>query len=797
MKVFGLGLALILATGCGDLFMGDKGDNKVSFTSGASCDSDTSKFSEILTSNIGPEIDCLNKQLHSFIELVRTDRPGSISERTLIEFIQDGPIDIGDPTMIPIIEGIFDLTHVIFGGDRGYVSRKQLDALMAFLVKFNENIVPVYNKFESDQEPGWGDYQRNRRLVRRHFITIASELRSLMNMGRTKVDRLSINLFLDRFFKDDLATADQIKDFMFLKEMFLGGTSEELTHLELEKALIKLPDLGEIAYDLIKVGSFGFKDEPQRMIDLIYLPTIRNVERNLHYAPGTYEPLFTVHELVKALGHLDLVGIDFSKYTQEITELKRVFFSDPGPVFTNADITVLLSHLQNILDEGSVFYRIYQAHDTDEYLRNRGPITAGLPNFTPNNDQERIYRDHFGQIISSYRFFKGTAKSPLFGLDYDRNFLGVFEIAGFEYAVKLLMSAYGEYNQMARGGYHMTLNETVDVMDVLKRLLRDEGIVRVGKAYGGEVQAAADNVVLMSTLFQYQSDGCVKGGVCMEVPEITEFLIGLFTAMNFRDFFTEEMKKACDGYADNYSSERTINPECFRREFKNVLEAQNPADDYKSISNYMPLLTSFLKEMTQDLGDDEPATNSEGYTQFLLETEAFTRTCEYWDDEGTEPVFLNGDDAFSVFAGMINIESTLIRFDLDYNNKLDYKNLDGVNEVINAFNTTYRGAIEGMMKGELGSLYDIVKFLDPAKIMFQYLVKKGEVPSIGQILKFIFAKKNADATRTSVATILKILGEQNAGENYFKCQECLDRECVPQKCVKEGDQFYCEDDPWD
>ena len=83
-----------------------------------------------------------------------------------------------------------------------------------------------------------------------------------------------------------------------------------------------------------------------------------------------------------------------------------------------------------------------------------------------------------------------------------------------------------------------------------------------------------------------------------------------------------------------------------------------------------------------------------------------------------------------------------------------------------------------------------------AKPIFQYLVKYGEVPntdqfrSIWKFVRFILKKsknKNADISRTTVSTILKVIGEQseNADLHPFKCEECLRDPTV--ECIPEGD----------
>lgn len=802
-NLIGLGLVLLFAAGCGDLFMSSKDKSSVDIQA-ISCTLDTEAFSNILSHNIKSDILCLQDSVHTFIELVETDRPGYISENVLTKFIDKGPIDFGDDDVVSIVGGIFDLTKLLLGGDRGYISKPDFDRLISFLIEFNRNIFPIHEIFQNDHELTWADYDRNRKIVRKHLIIIADELRLLLNLNRANLDFLDISKFVDRFFTDDPKTSGQIKSLMFLKRLFLGGTFYDLSHIELEDALIKLPELGEVAYDLVKIQSFGFKENAQVMVDKVYLKDISTVQKNMYFDNSSYEALFTVEDIVDALEKLeiDFAGIKFSKYIPEIKILKKVIFGSGGEFFSTGEMYTALYHLTEILEEGSLFFRVYEMYQDE--LNSRGPLTTDFSGFPTKHEREKDYLKNFSKIANDYRFFKGTAPAPFYSFGYYRNPVGIFEIGAFEYLIKLVMIEYGQPSNQARGGYHMTLEETANLINDFRVFLKDQGIINIGKAFGGEVQGVADNMVLMSTLFQYQSDGC-DDYVCMEVPELNEFLLGLLTALNVKDFFSEKMKEFCSNPADLDAYGR-FSPNCFRENFTKVLDAQNPEDNGRAISDYMPQLRSYINELTGDLPSDVPATDSEAYLKFITETEAFTRTCEYYDQERTDPVYMSANDAFAVFAGMLNIESTLLRFDANQNNKLDGYGEGEGNEVYQAYNSTYKGAIQALVEQEAGSM--VVRF---SYQIFQYLIKYGKVPetsTFGSTLDFIKFlirfNKQSDASRATVASILKVLGEQNAGDNYFKCEECLrhpnedgQSECTPVTCHESDEgELECEENPW-
>jgi hypothetical protein len=335
----------------------------------------------------------------------------------------------------------------------------------------------------------------------------------------------------------------------------------------------------------------------------------------------------------------------------------------------------------------------------------------------------------------------------------------------------------------------MTLDETVNLIDDFKWFLRDQGIVSIGRKGGGEIEGVADNLVLMSTLFQFQSNGCDSDKVCMETPEITEFVTSLLTAIEVKDFFTDTMMNLCSTELDQF---QRIAPECFRRNFINVIETVIPGDG-RTLADYMPFLHEYLKSLVKDLDPYEPVTNSKNFMKFITETESFTRACMFYDEEKTEEVYLKGNDAFAVFAGLLNVETTMLRFDLDQNNNIDARNSNRKNEVLNAYYKVYRGAVTALVEDIVGSAF-IARYM--AKPIFQYLVRYGDVPnienfsSVWRFVKFILKRnKQADISRTTVASILKVIGDQSptADAHPYKCEECWRDPTV--SCEPEGSRW--------
>ncbi len=812
----------VMTTSCGDLFMTDK--NKSSLGSnilGANCAFDSKAFSRILEENIKGDILCLEEKIDMFIKFVRTDRPGFVSKKTLLEVLDTDIVDLGDEDITPLIDSIFDLSFVIFGGDNGYISEGDVDKIFDLMIYFNEKIyLNVYKYFVNEDQVNFERHEYARNQVYNGMALISDRLKTLTDGGSlSRLDTINSEEFLQNFFGEDEDRLSKVKSFMFLKKVFLGGEKYSLTNREMLDAIEKLPELTLVALDLSQATNFIFKDDLRQML-MVYNNDAKLVRNNLFYDQNSTQKLFSLYDLFDSIekilpefGNPDeqLPDVDYAfhlrKYPLEIVEIKRILMGNTtgSGNFSTQDISKLLTHAENVFDESEFFFKMYDFYKAD--LNSSRPVSRDFSEFPTNSERERVYRDHFASIAYNYKYFKGNRKAPVFGHEYKRNASGLVEIRALEYLVTEIMKTYGKQDDAARGGYHMELIPHVKpLIDNLKRLLRDIGLTKVGRSYkrdrdgnilpfpeGGfapEVTSTAENLVLMSTLFQNQSDGCdsKNNGPCMEVPEITEFFVGVLTALSVKESFNKLMHEECGNDVDEFGR---FHVRCFREKFITVLNKPYDNEGNK-LSDSMPLLYSFTQELTDSLPDGASPTESTSYLKFINETDAFTRTCNFTKDEDGQQIDIpmTEDDAFGFFAGLLNVESTLLRFDVNENNKMDdgcddrilrkyricKKTSSEVNEVNNAYYEVYESAIQGLVAPNGGFMTKL------SKSIFQYLIKYGKVPdtsnfgSLWAYAKFLVRiNKKADASRTTIATVLKTLGEEsaNAKDYPFKCEECV------------------------
>lgn len=770
-------LILFIVSACEDLYMGKDEGNQTNYNQFIQCQLDTKSFSFILEQNIKGDVLCLQEKLHMFMDLVDTDRPGYISEKTLRDFIVNGPMEFEDQDeLLHLLDGVFDLSFLVLGGEKGYIDRGQVDSLIDLMLFFNEHVWKVYKYFTSTDVVNYARHVKERRVVFDELVLISQKVREIFkNNNRLNLDRIALDQFFDKFFGAEPQILEKVMSLMFLKKIFLGGQKLDLTYLEFDDLLHKIPYLGQVSFDFAKANYFNFNADQQLMINL-FRDDLKNLKKMLYYDNQSLVSVMSIYELIDAVKSLvtDL-DLNLEKYVDEIGVIKEILLGQRGEFVSNRELIVAFDRAEQLLSKGETFYRIYDYY-RDE-LDSTDPITHDFGDFPVNTSLEQEHLEDFARIVNNYHFIKGGFKIPLYHHDYYRNPNGYFEVAIVEHVVKALMASYGEPNEAARGGYHIQLNQVNNFLHEIKKVLRDLGIIVIGRKGGGEVESVTDNFVLMSVLFQYQSDGCDPNGICLEVPEMSEFLIGLVAALEVKDFFIDELLKFCGNEVDQYGR---IYVDCFRRNFINVITQPIPGDG-RSLADYMPLMYQYLLKLTSNVEQGSDPTESSGYVKFLRETESFARTCTHYDKEKTESVPMEATDAFAVFAGLMNVESTMLRHDLDRNGVLDGKKNN--NEVLKAYNEVFEGAIKGLVAPNGGFMEKL------ARPIYQYLIKYGKVPdqskfkSVWEFAKFLLRfNKRADASRTTISTILRVIGEQK-DLHPFKCDECLRDptvECVPE-----------------
>lgn len=768
MKTFTLLLAiaqLMLFVSCGDLFMSK--DKKENFSQFATCEPDTSAFSEIFTANIKGDLLCLGENLNLFADIVKSDRPGNLSYKELKEYIQKNVSDV-DPSTYDILRAIFDLNSILSGDNKDYIKKENIDKLIETFVLMNKAIVQnnVYDYF-MDESPV--TYETHLQRKAKIYFAFSQIEKAFIKNFKNNNNVIDFDNFVDLFASiSDQEFINKVKSVLFVKKMFVGGEKNSLNAIELKRLINIVADASKIIFDITHLDLVEHDNEEAEDIIEALREDFDTIVRNLYVTNGS-EIAFLYSDLEGVLNTFFPEYAQYTKYKPSILKLKEILLVSNSEIFTGAEVYTLLNDIiLTNLSRGVFFFKAYDANKSR--LDSTDKIVFNLPNVFTTNDQEIGFKEDFNRIAKDYAHFKGGNESAYFENKIKRNALGMFEISAIEDLVKRLFYAYGQKSDKAYGGVHISLGDMEKILIDFKEVLRGEGISLdpEGGKYKPREANTAETISLLTSLFQNQSTGIPDteedDPKLIEVNEMTEFAVSLLSANTIAG-------KAFDFFAENCSldDKGMFLPECYRSKFVDFFDTE--LSEGKKVKDYLPKLSQNLDELSNEEVED-----------FLEQVEVFSRSCTFFDTAKTEPVPMESGDFFMIFGGLIAMESTFNRFDTgngdDYNN-----NILDVDEVERAYDEVYEGAVKALIPG---------KFLKRfGKSFYFYLVKNNELPDVQNIkgmrdlwralkegfkfVGFLFkrkSKKQAPASRYTLAMVLRILAEQSETNinNPFPCE---------------------------
>jgi hypothetical protein len=741
-------LSLLFVVSCGDMFMSKKKNNQTDMSEFAACAMDTDSFAQILTKDISYELFCLEQNLKLFIKVVKTDKPGYLSKNKLNTYLKNNFKGL-DSTILNAIEVLFQLGHLTFGDEQNYISNKNIHKITKFLIEVNKIAVKsqLEEVFFNESLIGYEEHFKNRSKLYFAFNDIAKKFSEIYVEGN-KERAISFEKFIS-LFRTQLTSAslNKLEKFLFVKRILVGGDKKVLTSSELKTLMAQSPILLKIFFDFNQFQYITTSGQDKISEFQIYKEDIINLSEVMYRPKNKDEVLFTVDEAIEAIQEVTKDVFDVAKFRNAIGKAKKILLGNPDDQesdnFVIADMNQAIAHASYLLDKGIFFYKTYESHKKSmamttpitQYLSSKGSITL----------EEYEFEKDFNRVISKYRFFMGDFLVPYFADTYHRNAKGTVEVMALEYIFAIVMKHYGVADSKAVGGYKTSY-------ELLKKGLLDfEDVLVENKILLPERAASsAETLALMTTLFQYQSDG----DDYIHVPELTEFVISVFAAASMGDVFAKEMPKYC-----NPTSSGKVDATCFRENFYKVFKMK--LANGKTFADYLPRLDSFLRKQ-----------DSAQLDHFLKETEWFTRVCTEF--ESGEEVPLQKEDYLVFFGGMLTLEQTMSRFDRNQNNLLDKE------EVLEAY-TVYAPAIKALVP------VDILKGM--SKQFFLYLVKYKKLPNVegvknikdffravkegGHFLAFLTRfDKVSTADRVTMATILKTLSlmSPESLENPYDCE---------------------------
>lgn len=737
------------------------------------------RFSKILTENISQEIRCLGENLNLFIRVVESDRPGYMQRAALEAYLKNNEPDIG-PEVISALRSIYDLNYLLTGDNREYISQANVNKLIRFAIAFNSEMsLTITPLFSSKRKISFKVHEAQRKFIKDSGIRIVDELNKVYNQnaGNGKRELNIVNL-LESFSTD--ATQDDIEKIikvLFVKKILLGGEREILTHDEVKTHfLLNFNKIVESTYDIVKFRYV--KDFTQETIFSILeenVGRLGGIISNPLFGNRDKELFFSVQEAMDVAElFIDDPDFDIQDWKTLFLEAKKVFMGGNEQNVLGLDFKTLVNHANNVLKTGTTFYDIYSNPKLKPALESPEPVKVDFSEYKHVYHDALDELDNFERIVKKYRFFRGKFEAAYHTKGIRRNPDGMVEIYMFEYALRLVMKVHGQPDTTSLGGYGITQAGLLKLVTTLeKTLIKLKLIMPLRK------DSLVDNISLLGTLFQYQSD---KNGL-LDANEGTEFVVALLTTMDMTKNMTAYYKlKGCQ-----FDEFERVEPECFKQHFfKSMCEPfdDGTEDTYREgYRKYFPLLFESIGAKSCD-----EIQNSEADLSFLDVSIRAARGCmNYSNTDGTpgEEIYYSEGDIYSTLMVMLHAEATTLRWD-DVNNKGNGNNFMDAPEVDRAYEI-YSPALDGF----LASQPSILKALK--KQIYQYLIKYETVPnekefsSIWKFIKFLVSfKKQAPAYRRTLAAILSEIGKQNAktaeqaGKPKFQCNWLRDPDNIPE-----------------
>ena len=772
-------LALLTLMGCGDLLGNRKVTKELSTTQfQANCTLDVDQFGKILHENIGSQIRCLGENLNLFIRVVESPRPGYMGRTALEAYLKKNRPEF-KPEMIKALKAVYDLNFLITGDDPENISKANVDQLINFALIFNEqaslNFGPI---FESTDPVTYARHQNHRERVEVAAMTIVSELRKIYNPNRNgAIHSMNIVDLLNSFTTEENSEAiEKVKKILFAKTVLIGGEKEVITHVELERLLLTLHRftvvaLDAVRYKYVKLVQAELVDLLKNDVDVFIDIVINGLMGNRDNV--TLLSTNDVKEAAKLFISSDT--LDISKFDVLINEAKRIFMGGNVEDVTGLDLKRLLSHAKSLLQTGTMYYKIWERYKIP--LESRQPVTIDFSDYisTITDPTQKADVRNFSRIVKKYRFFTGEAMTATYARDRYRNADGVFQVALFEYLLTEVARAYGKPSPNETvGGYSLSAPQVLGIVTKFETELIEMGLILPQRA-----QNIADNISLLGTLFQYQSD---NNGL-LDVNEATEFFLSLFSATSMAselmDFYKTKMgtDPAC-----SFDEHERISPQCFRNHF-----FQGMCENYRG---YFPLMFQSLGNPAkcEDLAPVEVSTtfNNTVADEYLKVSVSAARSCNFYTDGKKEEIFFSEGDIMTILMVMMHTETTTLRWD-DPQFGGNANNIMDAYEVDTAY-SIYSPALDGFLE----SMPSIVKKFK--KQIYQYLIKYEKVPdqkefkSIWQFVKFLLSfNKKAPATRKTLASVLTAIGEQNKILNPPKdpnfCNYLRNPETIPREPI--------------
>ncbi|MFT6633207.1 MAG: hypothetical protein ACJAS4_003177 [Bacteriovoracaceae bacterium] len=724
--------ALVSFTSCGDLLMQGE-PKKEDYNQFATCEFDTEAITKIMTVNINGEILCLERNLNLFIDVVKGNdsKPGFLHLGDLKTYIRKNLPSVDEQT-IEILGGIFDLNSLLFGDDKNYIEKINVNKLTKLLIEFNKIVVEgnIFEYFTTKEKINFFEHNKRKTIIYGSLLKISNLFDEEVIANDKQID---IANFLDKFENfDNKEFLTYVDALLFLKKAILGGNENTLTANQLKRLTDSLGDIGKVTFDFINLPDTNTLKTEEEEVFKILKEDLQTTYKLFYYKNSSTEKIVSYNQILKIA---ELFFPDMAKYVRykgSFLKAKEILVGSDSEYFSALELSSFVTDfLQKNVSQGVFLYRSYMTNES--VLEKSKKIWYSFINLITFNNEEEKFVDDFNRIAKDYRYFQGSKFAPLFDFEFRRNPKGMFDILMYEDLVKRTFAYYGSVDHTAKGDYIISQKQLAVFMVDFQELLEGEGFILPGRS-----KNTAETITLLTTLFHLQSNGDAR----IEIPEFVEFLITMTSSLKIAGEMQTYMLTRCT--PDNRNR---IDPACYRLHFLDFLNHKISSGE--EIQEFVPQLSEYFSSFNSLREVDE----------YLISTAQFSRSCSTFDD-GSEVPMKKGDFIVS-WAGLLAVEQSMLKFDVDKSGILEPKEVDEAYKI-------YKSAVIALIPVNFLKRY--------SKTFFRYLVKYKRLPDVPDVdgfrslwkalregahfVKFIFKKEInqiSSADRMTFAAVLRIM----------------------------------------
>lgn len=319
---------------------------------GSDCTIDPAKIGQIFVENVQEQIDCIQEKLSQF-RYVKTQNRDVLTEGELSQFVKKF-FDKNSETIIQGLSLVFELNMLLLRDEAGQISRDNITPLFQLLSSVNKEAIIIYQVFsEMSDKKKRADFWKNRQLLIEAIGRFSNETLKIIKIGHKVPKEINLKQFiLDLQTKLSGKNVDEkvIDSLLFIKKLFLGGSKEVITSLELIDLVQKAPEILIAAFDAVLISNTDFANKWEYHDYLI--DKADNVQNAL-YKHYDEEYIFDIDDLFNIAEQIDLEEIQLSSgpfklrdYEKLIESFKQDLIGGDKRRFLFKDLKTIFTYLR-------------------------------------------------------------------------------------------------------------------------------------------------------------------------------------------------------------------------------------------------------------------------------------------------------------------------------------------------------------------------------------------------------------------------------------------------------------------